>query len=250
MTEYLKLFLLFGVGSIAGIINVNAGGGSSITLPALIFMGLDGALANGTNRIGILVQTAFAVSSFRKQKFHQFKNSFILALCTLPGAIFGALLSVRVNDEWFRRILAFVMIGIVLSILLYRPKSNLPQEPHQDGRCWLIYPAMLGVGFYGGFIQIGVGFLLIASLYHILKISLLHVNMHKVFIICIYTIPALCVFVWTGNVNWGYGLVLASGMALGGWWGAKIAVRGEEKVIRYILAFAILMMSVKLLGLF
>lgn len=250
MTEYLKLFLLFGVGSIAGVINVNAGGGSSITLPALIFMGLDGALANGTNRIGILVQTAFAVSSFRKQEFHQFKKSLILASWTLPGAIAGALLSVRVNDEWFRRILALVMIGIVFTILFSRPKNDNPSNCNLDVKNWLIYPALLVVGFYGGFIQIGVGFLFIASLYHILKISLVHVNMHKVFIICLYTIPALCVFVWTGNVNLAYGLVLASGMALGGWWGAKIAVKGGEKVIRRILAFAILMMSVKLLGLF
>ena len=250
MSEYIKLLLLLGVGSIAGIINVNAGGGSSITLPALIFLGLEGSLANGTNRIGILLQNIFAISSFRQQKVHQFKKSFTLALFTLPGAIGGALLSVRINDEWFQRILALVMIGIVFSILFAHPKQNVPPATHEEKRNWFIYPAMLCIGFYGGFIQIGVGFLLMASLYHLLKISLVRVNMHKVFIVFIYTLPALCLFAWTGNVNWRYGLTLAAGTAFGAWWGARIAVRGGEKVIRYILAVAILLMSIKLLGIF
>lgn len=250
MPEYFRWIILFIVGSVAGFINVNAGGGSSLTLPALIFMGLDGAVANGTNRIGILIQTVSAVSSFRREKVHQFRRSFILALCTLPGAIAGAVLSVRVADEWFRRILAVVMIGIVLSIIFSRPRRDVFPESEKSTNNWLIFPAMLGVGFYGGFIQIGVGFLLISSLYYILRISLVHVNMHKVFIVCLYTIPALCVFVWTKNVNWGYGLVLALGMACGGWWGAKVVVRGGEKVIRYVLALAILIMSIKLLNIF
>ena len=250
MAEYLKLLLLFGVGIIAGFINVNAGGGSSLTLPVLIFLGLDGGLANGTNRIGILLQTFFAVSSFRKEKVHHFRRSFTLALFALPGAIAGAVLSVRLSNIWFQRILGIVMIGIVLSMVLYRRKKVYVSESSSAKNSWLIYPAMIGVGFYGGFNQVGVGFLLMASLYYILQISLVRVNMHKVFIICLYTIPALAVFIWTGNVNWVYGIILAAGMALGGWWGAKIAVRGGEKVIRIILAAAILIMAAKLLRLF
>ncbi len=247
---YWKWLLLFGVGSIAGFINVNAGGGSTLTLPSLIFMGLDSALANGTNRIGILVQNIFAVSSFRKQKVHDFKQSLMLSLCTLPGAIIGAVLSVRVSNEWFHRILAIVMIGIVISMLTSRPDRYRKEQTEESKNKWLIYPAMLGIGFYGGFIQAGVGFILMASLYHLLRITLVRVNMHKVFIVLIYTIPAIAVFAFTGNVNWGYGLLLAAGMAFGGWWGARIAVKGGDKVIRFILIAAILLMSIKLLGVF
>jgi len=246
---YLKLLLLFGIGSIAGFINVNAGGGSSITLSALIFMGLNSATANGTNRIGLLFQNLLAVSSFRKQKVHQFKRSFILAIFTLPGAIIGAILSIKINNEWFQRILAIVMIGIVFSII-FSPSKGLSMPIKTAYNKWLIYPAMFGIGFYGGFIQVGVGFLLMASLYHILKISLLQVNMHKVFIILLYTIPALYVFMKTGNVNWLYGLALAAGTSFGGWWGVKVAIKGGEKVIRYILIIAIFVMAVKLLGIF
>ena len=250
MAEWWKLGLLFLVGSAAGFINVNAGGGSTLTLPALIFLGLDSALANGTNRVAILIQNIFAVSSFRRQKVHQFGESSKLSLITLPGAIIGALLSTRIADEWFQRILGIIMIGIVVSMFI--PKAN---KKYQDSLSraenrWLIYVVLFFIGFYGGFIQVGVGFLFMAALYHILKISLVYVNMHKVFIILIYTIPSLIVFAMTGNVNWGYGLMLAVGTACGGWFGAHASVKGGEKLIRYVLALAIVIMALKLLGIF
>jgi len=250
MIELLKLFLLFWVGVVAGFINVGAGGGSILTLPALIFLGLNGALANGTNRLGVLVQNFFAISSFRQQNVHEFRRSLFLSLFTLPGAIAGALLSMKLEDVWFQRILAVVMIGVVVSMLFTR--SNGPQ--HGDStdhrKTWLVYPALIGVGFYGGFIQVGVGLLFMAALYHLSDMSLLRVNMHKVFVILVYTLPVLGVFLWTNNVQWGYGAVLASGTALGAWRGARAAVRGGERAIRYILAVAVLLMSLKLLELF
>jgi uncharacterized membrane protein YfcA len=247
--EYLNWLLLFGVGSVAGFINVNAGGGSSLTLPTLIFMGLDGALANGTNRIAIFIQNIFAVASFRKNKMHQFRTSTELSLFTLPGAILGAILAVRISSVLFERILGGVLIFIVISLLFshsYKDRNTGQKEQ----RSWWIYPALLGIGFYGGFLQIGVGFLFMAALFHLLRVDLITVNMHKVFIILIYTLPALLIFMWTGNVNWKYGLALAAGNAFGGWWGAHVAVKGGERVIRIILAVAISIMALKLFGLF
>ena len=247
--NYLNLLLLFGVGAIAGFINVNAGGGSSLTLPTLIFMGLDGALANGTNRIAIFIQNIFAVASFRKNKMHEFRESTKLSLLTLPGAVLGALLAVRISSAAFERILGGVLIFIVISLFFSR--SYAERNPgRKEQRSWWIYPALLGIGFYGGFLQIGVGFLFMAALYPLLRIELDTVNMHKVSIILIYTLPALLIFVWSRNVNWEYGLVLAAGNAFGGWWGAHAAVRGGERVIRIVLAVAISIMALKLFGLF
>jgi uncharacterized membrane protein YfcA len=250
MIEFLRLFLLFWVGAVAGFINVGAGGGSIITLPALIFLGLNGALANGTNRLGVLVQNLFATSYFRQQNVHEFKRSLYLSLFTLPGAVVGAILSVKLDDVWFQRILAIVMIGVVVSMILSRSNGIQRNGGIIHKRTWLVYPAIVGVGFYGGFIQVGVGLLLMAALYHLSDMSLLHVNMHKVFIILVYTLPVLGVFLWTGNVEWGYGTVLAAGTALGAWWGARAAVKGGEKAVRYVLAVAVLLMSLKLLSVF
>ena len=109
---------------------------------------------------------------------------------------------------------------------------------------------MLFIGFYGGFIQVGVGFLLMASLRGFMRLSLLRVNMHKVFIVLIYTIPALFIFAWTGNVDWGLGLSLAAGSAAGAWWAAKSSVRKGERVIRAFLVLAVLIMALKLLDVF
>jgi uncharacterized membrane protein YfcA len=243
------LALLFGVGAIAGFINVNAGGGSTLTLPTLIFMGLDAALANGTNRVAIFIQNIFAVASFHKRKVHHFKKSLALAFFTLPGAIVGAIVATRVSNILFQRILGAVLIFIVFSMFFARSYKN-DNTDQSFSKQWLIYPALFGIGFYGGFIQAGVGFLIMAALYHVLHLDLVRVNMHKVFIILVYTFPALLVFAFTGNVNWAYGLVLAGGNALGGWWGAHAAVKGGEKVIRIILAVAITIMALKLFDLF
>lgn len=241
-----NVLLLIAVGAVAGFINVNAGGGSSLTLPTLIFMGLDAAAANGTNRVALLLQNIFAVSSFRKNRMHDFRTSLYLALFTIPGAVIGALAATRVGNTLFQRILGGVLIFVVLSMLFSRYRDRSLALPRSR---WL-YPALFGIGFYGGFIQVGVGFLLMGALYHLLRVDLVRVNMHKVFIVLLYTLPALAIFLTTGNVAWGYGLALAAGNALGGWWGARAAVKGGEKVIRVILAAAVLIMALKLFGLF
>lgn len=248
MPEYLELLILFGVGVLAGGLNVMAGGGSSLTLPALIFLGLDSTAANGTNRVAILLQNVSAVLSYRKEKVSDIRVSLTLAAFALPGAVLGALIAVRISNEWFERILGIVMIGIIISMLI--PRSKKEYTGSQIRRTWIIYPVMFGIGLYGGFIQVGVGFLIMAALYHLLRLNLVFVNMHKVFIVLVYTVPALLIFIWTGNVDWKLGLGLAAGNALGGWWAARLSVRGGEKIIRYVLMLAILIMSLKLLGLF
>lgn len=223
-----------------------AGGGSSLTLPVLIFMGLDPSLANGTNRIAIMIQNISAVASFRKNKFHRFRLSFQFALFTLPGAIIGAFLAVRVSDVLFQRILGVVLIFIIIS-MFFSPSQKNEREAQNKQSSKLVYLALFGIGFFGGFLQVGVGFLFMAALYHLRRLDLVFVNMHKVFIIFIYTIPALFIFTITNNVNWKFGLILAAGNALGAWWGAHAAVRGGEKIIRIFLAVAIAIMALLLL---
>lgn len=247
MEELLKPLLLFVVGSLAGFINVMAGGGSTITLPTLIFLGLGGSLANGTNRVAILIQNISGIVSFGQEKYHKFKMSLKLASFTLPGAIAGSIVATNINDKLFQKILAYVLIGVIISMLLPRPNQKKIEDSQYHQKGWFIYPAMVAVGFYGGFIQAGVGFLLMASLYHLMGLDLVHVNMHKIFIVFIYTIPALLIFFLTHNVDLKFGLILAAGNAFGAWWSAKISVKKGEGIIRMILIVAILMMSLKLL---
>lgn len=248
--EYFEFLFLFIIGIISGFINVMAGGGSALTLPVLIFMGLDSAMANGTNRIAIITQNMAAVTSFRKLDVHEFERSFSLTLWALPGAIAGAILAVNVGDEMFQRILGVVLIATVITIIIPQKTNGAQSSPPSKLREKLIYPAMFVIGFYGGFIQVSVGFLFMAALYHLLKMNLVYVNMHKVTIVLMYMVPALLVFAWTGNVNWGLGLVLGAGGALGGWWAAHVSVKEGEKAIRAILAVAIIVMALKLFNVF
>jgi len=246
MPEFQSILLIFLVGLIAGFINVNAGGGSTLTLPSLIFIGLDGALANGTNRIGILIQNISALIKLKKENYSQAKLSLKLALFTLPGVVAGALLAVNISNETFKTILGIILIGVVISMLLPRKKIQYNNDPNRKVPP-KVYLALVGIGFYGGFVQAGVGFLLIATLYYFMHFNLLYVNMHKMFIIAIYTLPALLIFILSGNVNWLYGITLAAGNSIGGWWGIKLAIKKGENFIKIILIGAILIMALKLL---
>ena len=248
ISDPVALIILFGVGLIAGFINVTAGGGSTLTLPVLIFLGLESSIANGTNRVAILLQNISAVYSFKQEKYHQFETSIKFALLTLPGAVLGVLLAVNLDDAIFQKILGIIMIGIIISMLI--PNKNVANE-NETGKISLpVYISMFGIGFYGGFIQVGVGFLLMASLRYSMKLNLVLVNMHKVFIVLIYTIPALLIFIITDNINWIFGLCLAAGNVVGGWWGAKASVKKGEGFIKVVLAAAVFIMAIKLLGLF
>lgn len=251
MAEILKLAGLFISGVVAGFINIMAGGGSTLTLPLLIFFGLDSALANGTNRIAVLVQNVAAVLSFKQEKYAQFKLSTKLSLWTLPGGIFGAIVAVKIGNELFQKILGLVIIGIMITIIFPRFTRNSDNYAgNHFFNPWLLYPAMVGIGFYGGFIQAGVGFLIMAALVHLMHLDLVRVNMHKVFIVFMFTLPAIIIFIATSNVNWGYALVLSAGNAFGGWWSAKVSVKKGERVIRIVLLIAMFLMAMKLLNVY
>lgn len=249
MPEFLKWIILFGVGLFAGFINVMAGGGSTITMPMMIFLGLDAATANGTNRVALLIQNIAAISSFHKGKGYRFKTVLFYAVWTLPGAVIGALAAVRIENDLFEKILGVVIIGVMTTVLLPQ-KKTLHNADDSANSTWLIYPALFAIGFYGGFIQAGVGFLFMAALLHILKLDLIKVNMVKVFIIFVYTIPAIFIFAVSGHINVIYAAALAAGNASGAWWAAKLAIKKGENIIRLVLFIAVLAMALKLFGIF
>ncbi|NIA07288.1 MAG: TSUP family transporter [Actinobacteria bacterium] len=252
MDNPIYLILLFGLGVIAGFQNVMAGGGSLLTLPMLIFMlesnpiyaANAGAIANGTNRVAILVQNIFAVLGFRKKGESNFKMSLKLAAFALPGAILGAFFAGEITSDLFKKILGFVVIGVVM---LMTQKNRLTKTATTKAHTKLGYLAMFGLGFYGGFIQAGVGFLMIAVLHGLMSLNLIKTNMHKVFIVMVYTVPALIVFAIGGNVIWWIGLILAAGNSLGAWMGTHFAVKKGEKFIRAVLLIALLGMAIKLI---
>ncbi len=238
--------LLFLTGISAGFINVMAGGGSTLTLPVLIFLGLDGALANGTNRLAILIQNMVAVYGFRKSKLSAFKTSSLYALITLPGAVLGAFAAIQLDDFWFKKILGVVIVFVIATLAVPKPKEKNESRDISSRNKIFLFFSLFGAGFYGGFIQAGVGFILMAILFYFAGLNLLKVNMHKVFIVFVYTVPAFLIFAFSGNVDWLLGLVLASGNGIGGWIAARLSVKKGEKIIRAVLIIVLIGMAVKL----
>lgn len=248
MSDIISVLILFFVGAIAAFINVNAGGGSSLTLPALIFLGLDASVANGTNRVAIIFQNVSAVYSFKKEKYYELKNSLILSSLSLPGAIAGAIFAVKISNDAFEKVLGVIMILLIITMIIPQKREKNISDDFKVN--WKLFLSMIAIGFYGGFLQVGVGFLIMALLHNVLKLDLIRVNMHKVFIVFVFTIPALLVFILTNNVNWFYGLSLSAGNAFGGWWGAKLSVKKGEKLIKAVLIVSIFIMALKLLNIF
>jgi len=237
--------LLFFTGVLASFINVTAGGGSSLSLPALIFLGVDPSVANGTNRLAILLQNASASASFRNEKIYQTRESVIYALFTVPGAVLGAYYATIISDELFKKALAIVMIGVVISLII--PKSKV-KEGIKKRFSWIIYPGFIFLGFYGGFIQVGIGILIMALIQQFSFCDLVLTNVHKAFIIMLNTIPSLFIFVMTGNMIWTFGIALAAGMTAGAWWAARLSVRKGEKFIKKMLIVALVIIALKLVG--
>lgn len=245
--EYYKYLLVFGSGLIAGFINVVAGGGSLLTLPILIFMGLPPAMANGTNRVGIFLQNLFAVGGFKSKGVSAFPFAIWLSISALLGAIIGAKIAVDISGELFNRILAIVML-MVIGITVFNPlkKKDVTGELMSKGRQTASIIAFFFVGVYGGFIQAGVGFIIMATLTLINQLSLVKTNSIKVFVALIYTIFALVVFAWEGQVDWVLGFTLAAGTAIGGWTASRWSVDKGDQWIRYFLIVAVSVMAVKL----
>ncbi len=211
---------LVGIGVVAGFINVLSAGGSMLTLPLLMFLGLPPQVANGTNRVSIVLQSLSAVTGFLRAGASHIGLSLRLAVPAVVGSLLGAWLALRVSDALFEAVLIAVMAGSALLMLL--PQPRLDTRPLTVERLTpAVYLAMFAIGLYGGFIQVGVGILFIVVLYRLLRIDLAQVNVFKVLIILVYTLPALGLFIAFGQVRWGFGLLLALGSMLG----ATLAVR-------------------------
>ncbi len=239
----LPLILL--AGTAAGFFNVVAGGGSLLTVPVLIFAGLPPVAANGTNRIAILSQNVMAVARFRSKGHFPWRAGLILGLTASVGALVGSSIAVEISGELFKRILSGVMI-LVLILTLTGNRRN-QSDSSEIKRWYLLIPTFFLVGIYGGFIQAGVGFIIIAAFSLISGTSLLHTNVVKVMVILIYTIPSLIIFILNGQVVWIAGIVMAVGNICGAWLGAHLSIEKGDRWIKIILTVAVVSMAIKLM---
>lgn len=249
--------LLFAAGSVAGTINVLAGGGSFLTLPLLIFLGLPPTVANGTNRIAILVQNAGAVWSFNRHGVMDWSWIRRAALPALAGAGLGTWAAIYIADASFQRILATLMVVFAAVMLLDPLRDRLRRaKPDQEGPgvdaaasprlSGLAFSAtFFGVGVYGGFVQAGVGFFILA-LAMLAGLDLVRGNALKVLVVLVFTPLSLVLFASAGKVDWGMGVALAGGNLLGGLIGTHLTVLKGHAWVKRVVVVMIVAFALKL----
>ena len=235
------------VGILAGFLNVMAGGGSLLTLPVLLFLGLPAPVANGTNRVAIFFQNIFAMAGFRKQGVFPWRLALLCTAPALVGSYIGAQLAVNIDDQLFRRLLACIMIGVlVLTVVDPVRRWKLGSEHMTRLRGAVLLLSFFAIGVYGGFVQAGVGFLIISGLL-LHGLDLVRINAVKVIVIFSFTIVALGVFMAHGQVDYGMGMALAAGNSLGGWIATHVAVKKGHDWIRNLVSITVLIFAIKLL---
>lgn len=243
----LEYFLLIGVGFIAGFINTIAGGGTLLTMPMLIFMGLPPSVANGTNRVAILIQTAIGVKGFQTKGISTHPFSVYLGVSALLGSLIGAQIAVDINGAIFNKILSGIMVLVVL-IMLLKPKVQLSEVMERTTGKYLYVSIVIFffLGIYGGFINAGIGFMMLIVLPYVNRLSLVKSNATKVAVVCVYTIGAVAMFAINDKIDWKYGLILAVGNASGAWLSSRWSVGKGDKMVKIFVVIMICILSVKL----
>ncbi|MFA7219375.1 MAG: sulfite exporter TauE/SafE family protein [Synergistaceae bacterium] len=245
MNTAFTLLLIMLTGLVAGFLNVTAGGGTILTLPILNFIGLDLGVANATNRVSILFQNLSAIRHYHQNGKIDWREAATYIFPAIAGAILGTLSAVYMPPRVFR-IIAAISIFSMGILLVAKPKMwDAPQgEP-------LSLPkriaALFLVGIYGGFLQAGVGFLLIWAISGGCKKNLREANVLKITIVAFYTMASLALFASFGMVNWTAAFALALGSAIGGNAGARFNLKANDRVIRWILTGVVLISSIKMM---
>src|SRR5210317_357430 len=239
----LDIAILIFVALLAGAINTVAGGGSNLVLPTLMIMGMPPEVANATNRVGIFVESVVAISEFKR---HDKLETFDLKAILIPmaiGGLFGSLAAAFAPPDILKPLLIGTMICMSL-LVLFRPAVVSPPTGTEVRRVSETPSARVGLlaaGFYGGFVQAGVGFLLLASIAGTLRYDIVRANAIKLVCTFVFTAVSLAIFIWQDQVAWIAGLILSIGYVAGAYFGVNLAVYADPKLLRWFLFAATLL---------
>ena len=233
--SYFVILVITGV--IAGVINTLAGGGSNLTLPALMLTGMPADVANATNRIGVLMQCVVGVKGFHKHGKLDTQDMLPVLIPSLIGGLIGSLAVVFIPVGILKPLLLGTMITMALIILIFPSVVAPPQgtpiyKVKERPLAWL---GLFIAGLYGGFVQAGVGFILIVALAGTLRYDLVRANALKMLCSLAFTFLALIIFIADDLVLWIPGLVLACGTMLGAQLAVKFALTISQKALKWFL---------------
>jgi uncharacterized membrane protein YfcA len=248
--EWYMIVAVVGVGMLVGFINTLAGSGSVISLPMLIFLGLPANVANGTNRVAILMQNVVGVTSFHRKKKIDYRRGWFPSLIAVAGSLVGANIAVDLNEDLMEKLIGVVMV-VMFFVIIYKPNRWIRENQEiKPGKWWMQVIVFFLIGIYGGLIQAGVGIFLLSALVLSAGYDLVRANALKLLVVLAYTPFALALYIMNDQVWWTYGLILGAGNMIGAFLATKFALHWGPKYIRYILLVMIVVSALKLFGVF
>jgi uncharacterized membrane protein YfcA len=193
------------------------------------------------------MQNIFAVRGFKSKGVRVFPFAYWVAISACFGSFLGSYIAVDIPDGLFNRILAIIMVAVMI-LTIAKPKVSIESqlENFSKKKVWQSIVIFFFVGVYGGFIQAGIGFLMIAALTLVHALPMAKVNSIKVFVALSYTTIALIVFIYNDLIKWEIGLTLAVGNAIGGWFSSRWSVGIPDKYIRGFLLVTVTALAIKL----
>ena len=244
MIEWVILLL---AGGGAGFVNAIAGGGSALTLPILMVAGLDASVANGTNRLCVGAQAVVATTTFHSSGVRPWRIARGAGALILVGAVAGAFLAIHIPPPALET--AFGVLFLALAALIgMRPNWLVPPSEAPAKLSTSAMVGFLAVGFYGGVFQAGVGIPMLLLLVRGLGLDLVRANAAKVAIVLVYSAAILGIFSQAGQVDWVRGGILSLGGIFGSVMGARAAISRGAGFIRKLVVLALILASVKALG--
>jgi len=232
-------------GFLCGVINALAGGGSFVTLPLLLLIGLPPQIANATNRVAIVLQCAAGVATYHHKRVRPWRHLPALAIPLVLGSLLGAYLASHLDESIFRKIAALLFALMVVTVFV---DPRRWEQESAGGRIRpYLYPLFFIMGIYGGFLQAGLGTLLITVFVLAGGYDVVRGNALKFAVALVFTLAALMVFAGAGQVQWGTGLVLAVGTIAGGVVGARLVIAKGARWVRVVVALSAVAAVVKLL---
>lgn len=235
--SWLFSIVLIALGIIAGVINTLAGGGSNLTLPALMVMGMPPEVANASNRVGILIQSLVGTRGFRQHGRLETDDIPQILIPTIVGGLIGALIAAYAPSAILKPLLLGTMLSMSILMIL-KPTVLIPEPGTPFKRMRDTPGAWIGLtlaGIYGGFVQAGVGFVLLAALAGTLRYDIVRANALKLICTMAFTLVALVIFISRGQVDWMPALVLSIGYVIGAQVGVKIAINVSAKTLKWFL---------------
>lgn len=237
----------FVLGAVVSLINSIAGGGSTLSLPIMIFLGMHATVANGTNRIGLIIGNFSSAINLARHGYLNKKIFLQLVVPTMVGAIIGACFLVNIGDKLFQAILAVVICLVFVMSHLRKDILGKPPATPPERLTWKGALGFAFISIYGCIVQVGVGFLQIFGLTRYTGLSPIEVNALKNSLTNVFLIVSTVALGFAGKIDWPIAIIMAIGAWVGGYFGSFLQRKKGNRFIQNFISFASIAMAVYLL---